>query len=90
MPNWLGYLLAVVAVLLFAPLLGWVGMKHGRRIKGGVAMASLMLGMGAIFDSPQKAATEAEEAMVKGDRGSGDPPDPEIAQSVAGAKPSDG
>ena len=86
MPDWLAYLLAAVAVVLFAPLLGWFASKHGRRIKGGVAMASLMLGMGAIFDPPQKAATEAEEAMVKGDRGSGDPPDPEIVPT----SPSDG
>ncbi|MGZ6019950.1 MAG: hypothetical protein ACXWKN_09640 [Phenylobacterium sp.] len=90
MSDWLGYLLAVLAVALFAPLLGWLAQRHGRRIKGGVAMASLMLGMGAIFDPPQKAATEAEEAMVKGDRGSGDPPDPEIVQDVARAKSSDG
>ena len=87
MPNWLGYLLAVVAVFAFAPLLGWSASKQGRRkIKGGVAMASLMLGMGAIFDPPQKAATEAEEAMVKGNQGSGDPPDPEIVPT----SPSDG
>ena len=78
MPSWLGYLLAFGAVVVFTPLLGWFASKHGRRIKGGVAMASLMLGMGALFDPPQKAAAEAEEALVKGAQGSGDPPDPEI------------
>jgi hypothetical protein len=83
MSSWLGYLLAVVALLILAPFIGWLGHRHGRSIKGGVAMASLMLGMGAMFDPPKKAAMEAEEAMVKGDKGSGDPPDPEVAQDVA-------
>ena len=86
MPAWLGYLLAIVALLALAPLLGWLGHKHGRSIKGGMALASLMLGMGAMFDPPVKAATEAEEAQVKGDQGSGDPPDPEVAPP----KPFDG
>ena len=79
MSNGLGYLLAVVAILVLAPLIGWLGHKHGRSIKGGVALASLMLGMGAMFDPPKRAAMEAEEAMVKGDQGSGDPPDPDVA-----------
>ena len=69
----------IAALLVLAPLVGWLGHKHGRSIKGGVALASLMLGMGAMFDPPVKAATEAEEAMVKGDKGSGDPPDPDVA-----------
>jgi hypothetical protein len=86
MPPWLGYLLAVAAILILAPLIGWLGHRHGRSIKGGVAMASLMLGMGAMFDPPKKAAMEAEEAMVKGDKGSGDPPDPDVSRP----KPSDG
>jgi len=86
MPAWLGYLLALAALIVIAPLVGWLGRRHGRSVKGGVAMASLMLGMGAMFDPPVKAATEAEEAMVKGDKGSGDPPDPDIART----KSSDG
>ena len=49
MPTWLGYLLAFAALLVLAPLVGWLGHKHGRSIKGGVALASLMLGMGAMF-----------------------------------------
>ena len=86
MPPWIGYLLAFGALLVLAPLLGWLGHRHGRSIKGGVAMASLMLGFGAMFDPPAKAAIEAEEARVKGDKGSGDPPDPDVAPP----KPSDG
>ena len=86
MPAWLGYLLALAAFLVLAPLLGWLGHKHGRSIKGGVAMASLMLGMGAMFDAPVKAALEAQEAQVKGDEENGEPPDPDVAPP----KPSDG
>ena len=86
MSVWLGDLLALAALLVLAPFLAWLGHKHGRSIKGGEALASLMLGMGAMFDPPVKAAMEAEEAMVKGDKGSGDPPDPDVAPP----KPSDG
>jgi hypothetical protein len=79
MPPWLGYLPAFAAMLVLPRTLGWLGHKHGRSVKGGAPLASLMLGLGAMFDPPVKAATEAEEAMVKGDKGSGDPPDPDVA-----------
>ena len=80
MPAWLGYLLAFAALLVIAPLIGWLGHRYGRQIKGGAALASVMLGMGALFDPPVKAPTVAEEAQVKGDEESGDPPDPDVAR----------
>ena len=86
MPTWLSWLLALAVLLVLAPFIAWLGHKHGRSLKGGVALASVMLGMGAMFDPPVKAATEAEEAMVKGGQGSGDPPDPDVARP----KPSGG
>ena len=46
MPSWLGYLLAFAALLVLAPLLAWLGHKHGRSLKGGLALASIMLGFG--------------------------------------------
>ena len=86
MPHWLGYPLAVLAVVLLAPLVGWLGHRHGSSIKGGVALASLMLGFGVPFDPPTKHLIEASERRVAEDDESGEPPDPDVAQ----AKSSDG
>jgi hypothetical protein len=74
MPSGLGYVLAFVALLILAPLLGWLGHRHGRSIKGGVALASIMLGFGVPLDPPTKHLIEAKEARVKGDDESGEPP----------------
>ena len=86
MPSWLGYLLAVVAILILAPLIGWLGHRHGRSIKGGVALASILLGFGVPMDPPTKHLIEAKEGRVAGDDESGEPPDPDIART----KSSDG
>jgi hypothetical protein len=78
MPTWLGYVLAVAALIVLAPLVGWIGHRHGRSLKGGVALASLMLGFGAPLDPPTKHLIEAQEGRVKGDDETGEPPDPDI------------
>ena len=76
MPLWLSYLLAVLALVVLAPLLGWLGHKHGRSIKGGIALASIMLGFGVPIDPPAKHLIEAKQARVRGDDETGEPPDP--------------
>ncbi|WP_372786551.1 hypothetical protein [Phenylobacterium sp.] len=76
MPGWLGTLLAFAAFLALAPLVAWLGRRHGRSIKGGVALASMMLGLGPAFDPPQKALIEASEEQVKGGDETGEPPTP--------------
>jgi hypothetical protein len=76
MPGWLSPLLAIAALLLIAPLIGWVWSRHGRRLKGGLALASIMLGFGVPLDPPTKHLIEAKEGRVKGGDESGDPPDP--------------
>ena len=86
MPAWLGYLLALAALLVLAPLIGWLGHKHGRSVKGGIALASIMLGFGVPIDPPATHLIEAKESRVRGGDESGDPPDPDVAQ----AKSSDG
>ena len=86
MPTWFGYVLAIAALLGLAPLMGWLGRKHGRSIKGGIALASIMLGFGVPIDPPAKHLIEASEGRVKGGDENGEPPDPD----VAGPKPSDG
>ena len=86
MPTWFGYLLALASLVVLAPLLGWLGHKHGRSIKGGIALASIMLGFGVPLDPPTKHLIEAKEGRVKGDNQSGEPPDPDVAPP----KPSNG
>jgi hypothetical protein len=78
MPTWLGYVLAVVALAVLAPLVASLGHRHGRSLKGGVALASLMLGFGAPLDPPTKHLIEAQEGRAKGDDATGEPPDPDI------------
>ena len=79
MPNWLGYLLAFAAIAVLAPVLGWLGHKHGRSITGGIALASIMLGFGAPLDPPTKHLIEAKQGRAKGDDENGEPPDPDVA-----------
>jgi hypothetical protein len=86
MPAWLSYLLALGALLVLAPLLAWLGHRHGRSIKGGIALASIMLGFGVPLDPPAKHLIEAKQGRVKGDDETGEPPDPDVAPP----KPSDG
>jgi hypothetical protein len=73
MPLWLGYLVALAALLILAPLVAWLGRRHGRSIKGGIALASVMLGLGVPLDPPTKHLVEASEARVKGDDETGEP-----------------
>jgi len=62
-----------------APLLAWLGHRHGRSIKGGIALASILLGFGVPLDPPAKHLVEAKEGRVRRDDESGDPPDPDVA-----------
>jgi hypothetical protein len=80
-PTWLGYLLALAALIVIAPLIGWLGHRHGRSIKGGVALASILLGFGVPMDPPTKHLIEAKEARAAGDDENGEPPDPDVART---------
>lgn len=86
MNIWLGDLLALAALIILAPLVAWIGHKHGRSIKGGIGLASIMLGFGVPFDPPTKHLIEAAEGEVKGDNETGEPPDPDVTTT----KPSNG
>jgi hypothetical protein len=76
--GWLGYLLALGVFLALAPLLAWVGHRHGRSIKGGIALASFMLGFAPI-DPPSKHIIEATQKRIAEDDETGEPPDPEVS-----------
>jgi hypothetical protein len=76
MPTWLGYLLAVAAFVVLAPLMAWIGCRHGRSIKGGIALASFMLGFAPI-DPPTKHMIEASEGRGAGENENDEPKNPD-------------
>jgi hypothetical protein len=75
MPTWLTALLAIAAFLVLAPLAAWVGRRYGRGIKGGAALAAMMLGMGRLIDPPVQARIEARREPVKGGAENDEPVD---------------
>jgi hypothetical protein len=85
MPTWLGDVFALAALIILAPLLAWLGHRHGRSLRGGIALASLMLGF-AVLDPPTKPVIEASQKRDSEEDESGDPPDPDVAP----VKPTDG
>jgi hypothetical protein len=76
MAGWLQFLIALVALLVLAPLIGWLAHRLGSRAKGGLMLASVLLGFGAVLDQPAKHAIEAAEP-VKGSPENDEPPPPE-------------
>jgi hypothetical protein len=73
MPTWLGYLLALAALLILAPLVAWLGRRHGRSVKGAAGLALMMLGFGQVFDPPKQHLAEAMELEEDGPAESGEP-----------------
>lgn len=71
MPYWLQVLLALVALAVLGPLMAWIGKRHGRRMKGGVVLASFMLGVGEPSEPPPKHRVESagpgKDACAPGD-----------------------
>ena len=76
MPHWLGILLAIFAMVLIAPLIGWSFSAGGRRrLKGYTAMGSVLLGFGMPLDPPTRHVVEASERRVTRGDENGDPPE---------------
>ena len=73
MPHWLGFPLALAALLVLAPLMAWLGRRHGRNIRGSAGLAMIMLGFGQIFDPPKQHLAEAMEVEEDGPAESGEP-----------------
>lgn len=65
MAVWLQYLIAFAALLVVAPLVAWAAKSFGSKARGGMMLASVLLGFGAVVDPPAKHAIEAAEP-VKG------------------------
>ncbi len=73
MAGWLQILIAVAAFVVLAPLLAWLGRRHGRQIRGNLALASILLGFGHAIDPPPLQKVEAAQPG-KDDLGAGEPP----------------
>jgi hypothetical protein len=74
MEWWLQLVIGVLALVVLAPLAAWIGRRHGRRIRGNLVMASILLGFGHAVDPPPQEKVEAAEPG-KGGPLPGEPPD---------------
>ena len=75
MDGWLGWLLALGALLLLAPAMAWLGRKHARSIRGTAGLAMVLLGFGQVFDPPRRHMIEAIEGEEQDTEASGEPKD---------------
>jgi hypothetical protein len=75
MAAWTQYLIAFALLLALAPLVAWIGVRFGSKAKGGLALACVLLGIGAVMDQPAKHAIEATDP-AKGSPDNGEPPLP--------------
>ncbi|MFT4254320.1 MAG: hypothetical protein QM608_17785 [Caulobacter sp.] len=73
MAAWLQYLLVFAALLVLAPLVAWLARRAGSRAKGGLMLASVLLGFGEVLDPPSRHAVESVEP-AKGSPENDEPP----------------
>lgn len=73
MAVWLQFLVSLAALVVLAPLVAWLAHRFGSKAKGGLMLASVLLGFGAVLDQPAKHAIEATET-VKGSPENDEPP----------------
>ena len=78
MAVWLKQLIAVLALIVLAPLVAWIGLRHGRKIRGNLVLASILLGFGHAVDPPPHQKVEAAEPG-KGGPQPGDPPETDFS-----------
>jgi hypothetical protein len=72
MPAWLQILLAILALLILAPLAAWIG-KRARGLKGNLALGAILLGIGEPIDPPPPPKVESADPG-KDVRAPGEPP----------------
>jgi len=75
MDGWVGFLIAIGVLAVSAPLIAWVGRRHGRSLRGGAGLAFIMLGFGHVIDPPTRHLIEAVEGEEQGSESTGEPKD---------------
>lgn len=65
MPFWLQQLAALAVVIVLAPLIAIAARRYGRRVRGGILMAGILLGFGEVLDPPSKHIVEAQGGEEK-------------------------
>jgi len=76
MASWLQYLVALAVLLVLAPGIAWAAKRFGGRVKGGLALGAILLGLGEVVDPPSKHLIEAVKEP-KGSPENGEPPLPD-------------
>jgi hypothetical protein len=76
MAPWAQSVLVVAVVIVVAPAVIWLARRFGGRVKGGMALAGVLLGFGVVMDPPSKHLIEATEPEEKESPTPGDPPAP--------------
>ena len=74
MPMWAHWLFAILAFALAAPFVAIGARRLGRTAKGGLALASLLLGVGQVVAPPSKHTIEVGENRRRDRAAPGDPP----------------
>ena len=74
MSTWADWLLAILVLALAAPFIAIGARRLGRSAKGGLALASVLLGFGQVLDPPSKHAVEVGENKRKDRAAPGEPP----------------
>jgi hypothetical protein len=75
MPIWAYVILGLVALGLI-PLVALAGRGVGKRARGNLALAAMLLGLGEPVDPPLKHLMEASHKDAESDEAAGDPPQP--------------
>jgi hypothetical protein len=73
MAEWMQFAIGGLALAILAPTAALVGKRYGRKVKGGLVLASILLGIGHPIDPPPRARIEDAEPS-KGERPKGEPP----------------
>ena len=73
MPLWLQQLAALAVVIVLAPLIAFAARRYGRRVRGGLMMAGILLGFGEVLDPPSKHVVEAQEGEENASPETGEP-----------------
>ncbi|HEX3916244.1 MAG TPA: hypothetical protein VHW60_02820 [Caulobacteraceae bacterium] len=76
MPIWAIVLLGLAALALI-PIVALAGRGAGKRMRGNLALAAMLLGLGEPFDPPSKHLVEASHKDEEESEAAGAPPRPD-------------